>query len=131
MKTIETTRLLLCPIAENDAPFIFSLLNSPSWIRYIGDRGIKTLDDAKKYIRDVPLKSYLQHGFGLLLVKLKSDNMPLGICGLIKRDTLKDVDIGFAFLDGHTGKGYAFESAQAVMDSAKKDFKIKKVVAIT
>ncbi|MGB3076612.1 MAG: GNAT family N-acetyltransferase, partial [Chitinophagales bacterium] len=94
MDVIVTERLILCHLALDDAPFIFELLNTPEWLQFIGDRGIKTLDDAKLYITNGPMKSYDQNGFGLFLVKLIADDTPIGICGLIKRPSLEDVDIG-------------------------------------
>lgn len=131
MDVIETERLVLCHLSEEDAPFIFELLNTPEWIQFIGDRGIKTMDDAKLYIQNGPVKSYSRFGFGLFLVKLKSDQVPIGMCGLIKRDSLEDVDIGFAFLTHYTGKGYAFEAAAATLKYARETIKLTRVVAIT
>ncbi|MEO6442475.1 MAG: GNAT family N-acetyltransferase [Chitinophagales bacterium] len=121
----------MCHLSDADAPFIFELLNTPEWIQFIGDRGIKTLDDAKLYIQNGPVKSYSRFGFGLLLVKLKSDQTSVGICGLIKRDSLEDVDIGFAFLARYTGKGYAFEAATSTLNYARTTLKLQRVVAIT
>lgn len=131
MDVIETERLILCHLSETDAPFIFELLNTPEWIQFIGDRGIKTMDDAKLYIQNGPVKSYSRFGFGLFLVKLKADQTPVGMCGLIKRDSLEDVDIGFAFLAPYTGKGYAFEAATATLNYATTVLKLQRVVAIT
>ena len=128
---IETERLSLCKLNPNDVVFIFKLLNTPSWLKYIGDRGIKTMDNARDYIITGPMFSYNKHGFGLWLVKLKNDDTPIGICGLIKRDTLEYIDIGFAFLPEYTGKGYALEAAKATMDYAKNELELKRVVAIT
>lgn len=116
MNIIQTDRLILYHLGINDIDFIYELLNSPAWIKYIGDRGIKTLDDAKKYIINGPMKSYEKFGFGLWLTKLKNDETPIGICGLLKRETLNDIDIGFAFLPQYTGKGYAFEAASATLN---------------
>ena len=131
MIIIETERLALRYLQTSDAPFIFDLLNTPSWIQYIGDRGIKNLYDAQQYIADGPVKSYEKLGYGLFLVKLKSEETPIGICGLIKRDSLDDVDIGFAFLPQFTRKGYAFEAASATLAHAKTALGLNRVVAIT
>ncbi len=106
-------------------------MNSAGWLEFIGDREIKTLEDAKHYIVNGPLFSYHKFGFGPYLVELKEDKLPLGMCTLIKRDELEDVDLGFAFLPEHIGKGYAFEACEAVVQHAKNDLGIKKLVAIT
>lgn len=131
MYIFETKRLFLCRLTTKDAPFILELVNDPSWIRYIGDKGVKTLKDARDYIRNGPQKSYTQLGFGLYVAKIKSNDKPIGICGLLRRDTLDDADIGFAFLPAHTGKGYAFESAQAVLKHAHTFLGMKRILAIT
>jgi RimJ/RimL family protein N-acetyltransferase len=128
---ITTDRLTLGMLSIEDAGFIFELLNSESWLEFIGDRGIKTIEDAEKYILNGPVKSYATFGFGLLLVRLKKNQAPIGLCGLIKRETLQDIDIGFAFLPEHTGKGYALEAANATMNYAKAELGIKRIVAIT
>jgi ribosomal-protein-alanine N-acetyltransferase len=130
MKVIETERLILRRIKVADAAFILDLLNQPSFLRFIGDRGVRSLADAEKYIRLGPLDSYARLGFGLYRVELKDGRAPAGICGLIKRETLEDVDIGFAFLPQFWSKGYAFESASAVMAYAREVLKLKRVLAI-
>lgn len=131
MTILETERLRLREICVDDAAFILELVNDPDWLRYIGDRGVRTLADARQYIINGPIKSYQRFGFGLYLTTLKDSDTPIGICGLIKRDTLDDVDIGFAFLPQYTGKGYAFEVASAVMAYGKTDLGLKQIVAIT
>lgn len=131
MNVIQTDRLLLAHLTIEDAPFIFELLNTPEWLQYIGDRGIKSQEDAVNYILTGPVRSYSQNGFGLLLVKLKDSNTPIGICGLINRPALDDVDIGFAFLSRYTGQGYAFEAANATLAYAQKELSLSRVVAIT
>ena len=131
MHIFETNRLVLCRLKLKDAPFILELVNDPGWIRYIGDRGIKNLKQAGDYIRNGPLKSYRQFGFGLYLTKLKDGNIPIGICGLLRRDTLDDADIGFAYLPQYTGKGYAFESAAAVIEHAHDILAMDRILAIT
>src|SRR5215213_5664693 len=130
MKIIETERLLLRHITGDDAEFIFELVNEPGWIQNIGDRGVRTIDDARRFIADRLAASYERFGFGLYLVELKETGAPAGMCGLVKRDSLEDVDIGFAFLERFWSKGYAFESASAVMDYAQNALGLKRIVAI-
>lgn len=131
MKILETERLYLSNIGLEDAPFVYELLNSPNWLQYIGDRDVKTLEDAKEYIANRFLPSYEQFGFGLYLTILKKDDTPIGICGLVNREGLEDVDLGFAMLPQFTKKGYAFEAASAVMVYAKNTLGLKRIVAIT
>lgn len=128
---IQTTRLELIEITISDAPFIFELLNTPSWIKFIGDRNIKTQEDAKNYIVNKFIPSYRNWGFGFYLVRLKDDKTAIGICGLVKRDALEDVDIGFAFIPQYESKGYGFESASAMMEHAKNKLNIKTIAGIT
>ncbi|MGZ4053353.1 MAG: GNAT family N-acetyltransferase [Bacteroidia bacterium] len=127
----ETERLIIQQFTLADAPFILELLNSPSWIKYIGDRKIKTIEDAEKYLLNGPIKNYDSISFGLSLVKTKKENISIGMCGLIKRDTLKDIDIGFAFLPEFENKGYGFEAASAFIANAKNVLKLNRVIAIT
>ena len=132
MIILETERLRLRHLTPNtDAEFILELLNDPSFIRYIGDKGVRNPDAARCYIVDGPVKSYDAHGFGLNLVELKTDATPIGICGVLKRDTLPDPDIGFAFLPAYRNQGYAFESALAVMKHAREVLGLSRVLAIT
>jgi RimJ/RimL family protein N-acetyltransferase len=131
MKVIETDRLVLRWLTIDDAEFILKLVNDPAWLRFIGDKGVRTLEDARDYILKGPVDMYMQHGFGLYLTELKSGGTPIGICGLLKRETLDDVDIGFAFLPEFREKGYGFESADAVMAHGKQAFGLKRLVAIT
>jgi RimJ/RimL family protein N-acetyltransferase len=131
MFSIETERLILCHLAAGDAEFVLELLNQPSFIRYIGDKGVRNLDDARRYIADGPVKSYEVNGFGLNLVRLKASNTPIGICGVLKRDTLPDPDIGFAFLPSFWNQGYALESAAAVMNHARETLGLERILAIT
>lgn len=128
---LETERLQLRHFSPEDVQFILELLNEPSFIRNIGDRGVRTLEDARAYIRDVPVASYAKNGFGLYLVQLKETNEPIGMCGLIKRPGLEDVDIGYAFLPRFWSKGYALEAARAVKTYAKDVVGLKRLVAIT
>ncbi|MGE1126260.1 GNAT family N-acetyltransferase [Bacillus wiedmannii] len=131
MIVLETERLVLRWFDIKDAPFILELVNDPAWIHFIGDKRIKNLDDAKKYILNGPVDMYNKMGFGLYLVERKEDLTPLGMCGLIKRDSLEDVDIGFAFLEKFRSKGYGFESASAVIDYGVQKLGLKRIVAIT
>jgi len=131
MLICETERLSVSQLTVHDAPFIFTLLNTPTWLRFIGDRGIKNIDEARNYLLNGPIASYKRLGFGLYLIKLKEGNIPVGISGLIKRDGLEHVDIGFALHPDYTGKGYAFEATAAVMTYAHEVLRLATVVAIT
>lgn len=128
--SIHSERLILRPFVLGDARFIFELVNDSSFIQNIGDRGVRTLADAEKYIVNGPLASYAKNGFGLMAVTLKKSGETIGMCGLIKRDTLEDVDIGYAFLPRFWSKGYAVESARAVMMGRVKALGLNRVVAI-
>ncbi|KMN45691.1 GNAT family N-acetyltransferase [Bacillus sp. LK2] len=127
----ETERLILRWFDVKDASFIFELVNDPAWIQFIGDKGVRNLEDATNYILNGPVDMYNKIGFGLYLVERKEDLTPLGMCGLIKRDSLEDVDIGFAFLEKFRSKGYGYESASAVMEYGKNELGLKRIVAIT
>ena len=132
MLILETERLTLRHLSpEDDAQFILKLVNEPSFLHYIGDKGVRTLADARRYVVDGPLKSYEQNGFGLYKVELKIDATPIGICGLVKRNALPDADVGFAFLPEYWNKGYAVESAAAVMKYARETLQLGRILAIT
>jgi len=131
LKVLETNRLILRRLSTEDADFIFELVNEPSWLRFIGDKGVRSIPDARDYILKGPVESYERFGFGLYLVELKENGTPIGICGLIKRESLKDVDIGFAFLPKFWGNGYAYESASAVMAYGKSALGLNRIVAVT
>ena len=131
MNIIETKRLILRKFIIDDAGFVLELLNSPSWLKYIGDRNVKNLEDAKNYISDKLISSYIKNGFGLYEIILKKDNIPVGMCGLIKRDTLENIDLGFALSPVFTGNGYAFEAAFATLNYAKTVLKLERIIAIT
>ena len=131
MKALETDRLVLRRMSVEDAEFMLGLLNEPSWLRFIGDRGVRTLEDARAYILKGPVDMYDRLGFGLYLTELKGEGVPIGICGLEKRDFLEDVDLGFALLPGFWGQGYAYEAAAAVMEYGKEALGLKRIVAIT
>ena len=128
---IVTERLVLREVNINDADFILGLLNSKGWLQFIGDRNVRSLPDAEKYIADRIVKSYIDHGLGLYLVELKTSGTAIGLCGLIKRDTLDDIDIGFAFLPEYNGFGYAFEAAISTLQFAFESLEINRLVAIT
>lgn len=127
---VETERLKLRQFVFDDVEFIITLLNTPGWLRYIGDRNVRTPEQARGYLENGPLKSYELHGYGLYLVEMK-DGHPIGMCGILNRDTLDRPDIGFAFLPEFCGKGYAFEIAKATVDYAGDKLGIKKIAAIT
>jgi RimJ/RimL family protein N-acetyltransferase len=127
---METERMLLRRLEPGDAGFILELLNEAAFLRYIGDKGVRTLAAAREYLLKGPIDSYARHGFGLYAVCLR-DGTPIGICGLVKRDGLEDVDLGFAFLSRHCLKGFAVESAAAVLAHARQKLRLQRVVAIT
>ena len=128
---IKTERLTLRKLCLTDAPFILALLNTPTFKKFIGDRKIGTLQDAENYLINGPIRSYAENGFGLWLFCLQQTKVPIGICGLIKREGLQDVDIGFAMMPEFEGYGYAYEIASAVMKLGTTKFKLKRIIAIT
>ena len=130
MAILETDRLVLREFSTEDANFILEILNEPSFIRNIGDRGVRDIDGANAYILNGPVSSYAKNGFGLYLVQLKETGESIGMCGLIKRPTLEDVDIGYAFLPKYWSKGYAVEAARAVKEQAKNMIGLNRLVAI-
>jgi len=130
-RVLQTQRLTVRHFDRADAAFILELLNEPSWLRHIGDKGVKTLSEAERYIQDGPVAMYVRLGFGLYLVELAGSGEPVGMCGLVKRDSLEDVDLGFAFLPRFWGNGYAHEAAAAVLAYAIVDLRIDRIVAIT
>jgi len=127
---LATQRLVLRRLAPSDAPFVRALVNDPDWLRYIGDKGVRTDDDARGYLERGPIAMYARHGYGLYLVARRPDLAPVGICGLIKRESLPDVDIGFAFLPAHRGAGYALEAAAAAIDEGRTRYGLARVIAI-
>ena len=131
MTVLQTGRMALRRLTVADAPFIRDLVNEPSWIRHIGDRGVRTEDDARAYLVKGPMAMYQRYGFGLWLCEAKASGEPLGICGLIKRETLEDVDIGFAFLPRFWGQGYAHEAAAATLAYGREVLELDRIVAIT
>ena len=131
MSGLRTPRLLLRRLTRADAAFVQSLVNDPDWLRHIGDRGVRTLADAERYIRTGPLAMYETYGFGLYAVERRSDGAVMGLCGLVKRDTLPEFDLGFAFLPAYRGEGYAREAALQVLAEAREAFGLPRVLAIT
>jgi RimJ/RimL family protein N-acetyltransferase len=131
LQILETERLALREITTSDAEFVLGLLNEPSFLLNIGDKGVRTIADAVQYIQTGPRASYKRFGFGLYLVELKDAGTPIGICGLLKRDSLPDVDIGFAFRPAFWLKGYASEAASAVMEYGRRKLGLRRMVAIT
>jgi ribosomal-protein-alanine N-acetyltransferase len=125
-----TARLTLRQLESQDATFIVRLLNEPSFIANIGDRGVRSVDDAHRYLREGPMAMYEQYGFGLWHVARSSDGVAVGMCGLLKRENLPDVDIGYAFLPEHWGFGYAFEAAEATMRHGAVKFGLKRIIAV-
>jgi RimJ/RimL family protein N-acetyltransferase len=127
---LRTARLSLHELTADDAPFILTLLNDPAWLQFIGDRRVRTIEDAVAYIERGPRASYALHGFGLYLVTLTDSGLPMGICGLLKRDSLPEPDLGFAFLPAYRAQGYGFEAASAVRDFARDNLKLPRLLAI-
>jgi [ribosomal protein S5]-alanine N-acetyltransferase len=130
MLPIETTRLRIRELISDDAPFIRELLNEPSFMAFIGDRGVRSNEDAVHFTETRYRQSYRDHGFGLYLVELRESLVPLGICGFVWRDTLPHPDIGFAFLQRYEGHGYAFEAAQATLHFGFATLAMPRVLAI-
>ena len=131
MTVHETERLLLRKFNGDDAEFVLTLLNEPAFLRYIGDKKVRNLEDARQYMLNGPVASYERHGFGLLVVELKDWGTPIGMCGLLKREELPDPDIGFALLSDFRSKGFAFEAAAAVLEDAGERLNLHRILAIT
>jgi [ribosomal protein S5]-alanine N-acetyltransferase len=130
-RILRGARVNLRELAEDDAAFMLELLNDADFLRNIGDRGVRNLADARRYIAEGPVASYRQHGFGLWAVESTAAGVCMGICGLIRRVGLDDVDIGYAFLPQWRGQGYALEASTLVMKVARESFALRRVVAIT
>ncbi len=131
MTVIRTARLQLRELELQDDEFILQLLNEAAFLRFIGDKGVRTLSDARDYIWKGPMDSYRRFGFGLYRASLRDGGPPIGICGLVKRDNLADVDVGFAFLSRYWSQGYATESAAAVLTHGRERLQLPRIVAIT
>ncbi len=128
---LQTERLSMCQFSLDDAPFILQLLNSEGWIKYIGNRNMSALEEARHYISQLLMPSYATNGFGLWLVLLQPANVPIGMCGLVKRPYLAHIDIGFALLPEYMGCGYAREAVQATLDYTQQVLAQKRIVALT
>jgi RimJ/RimL family protein N-acetyltransferase len=130
MNVLETDRLVLRYVTLDDSEFALRLLNEPSFLQNIGDRGVRTLEQASNYLLEGPIRSYQIHGHGMYLVALKGSLVPIGLCGLLKRDQFEDVDIGYAFLPEFWSQGYAFESALAVRDYGEETLGLTRMIAL-
>jgi GNAT superfamily N-acetyltransferase len=128
---ITSARLTLRHLGMADASFILDLLNQETFIRHIGDKGVRNLGDACDYLANGPVASYRRFGFGLYLASLRAGDIPIGICGLVKRESLADVDVGFAFLPQYCGRGLATEAAAAVLDYGHSVLGLERIVGIT
>lgn len=128
---LETERLRLREFNLGDAAFFLELVNAPSWLQYIGDRGVRTIADAENYLLNGSIQSYRTFGFGFYLVELKAGGTPIGTCGLVQREGLDDIDIGFALLPQFAGQGYGFEAAAATLRYAREVLGFSRIVAIT
>jgi len=128
--SLETSRLRIRQLEVDDAGFIYRLVNDPQWLRFIGDKGVSNLDDARDYIETGPLEMYRKNGFGLNLVALKDSNEAIGICGILQRETLTEADLGFAFMPDYRGRGFAFEASQAVLEHGLENLGLERVAAI-
>lgn len=130
MKILSTDRLTISRFTLEDASFIRELMNDKDWIQNIGDRGIRTNQDAENYIKDRFFKSYKENGFGFYLLRLKSSNERIGTAGLVDREGIEGIEIGYGMLPAYRGKGYAFEATKAIMHYAKNNLNISEIVAI-
>ncbi len=128
---LETKRLFLRRLIRDDAEFILRLLNEPSWLEFIGDKNVYSLNDAKKYIELAPMTMYERYGFGLFLVCTKGTSIPMGLCGLMKRDNLDDADLGYAFLPEFCHQGFALEAVKSILDYAKNTHQLSRILALS
>jgi ribosomal-protein-alanine N-acetyltransferase len=130
MSVLESARLVLREFNLDDADFVLELLNEPAFVRFIGDKGVRTRADACEYLQKGPLDSYRRFGFGLYLASLRADGTPIGMCGLLKREGLADIDVGFALRSRYWSRGYAVEAAAAVLDYGRRILRLGRIVAI-
>ena len=129
--TFETERLFLRPTIEKDASFIFELLNSPNWLKFIGDRNIRSIDDAESYIKNKMIPQLEKLGYSNYTLILKDKDIQIGTCGLYDREELEGIDIGFALLPEYEGKGFGFEAANEIKKAANSEFGITDLSGIT
>ena len=127
---LETERLRLREFTTADCDFLIELMNSPGWLKFIGDRNVRTREEGENYLRNGPMKSYEVNGYGLWMVERKDDGCPMGMCGILKRAWLADPDIGYAFMEPWRGRGYAGEATRAIVQYAGEAFGLKRLVAI-
>ena len=130
MRVLETDRLALRKITRADAPFILEMLNDPAFLQFVGDRKVRTIEDAERYIERGPTATYETLGFGYYIVELKHDAIPVGMCGLRTREGLDDVDLGYAFLAAHRGRWYGEEAAGGLLKFAREVIGLPRVSAI-
>jgi [ribosomal protein S5]-alanine N-acetyltransferase len=128
---LESNRLILRNLTIDDAAFVLRLLNEPSFHYYIGDKGVRELEDARLYLLSGPLDSYERYGFGLLRVELKETGVPIGLCGLLKRETLPEPDLGFAFFPEYWSSGYATEASAAAIEFGQQTIGLTRILGIT
>lgn len=128
---LETDRLTLRLFTAADSPFVLEILNEESFIRNVGDRGVRTIEEARGYIQERFVASYEKNGYGLYATELKVTGEVMGLCGLVRRDTLPHPDIGFEFLPRYCSRGYALEAAEAVLDHARRTLHLGRIMAIT
>jgi RimJ/RimL family protein N-acetyltransferase len=131
MNIAETERLVISKFSMEDAGFYLKLLNTPHWIKYIGDRNVRSIKEAQDYLANGILKSYNELGFGFYKLQLKTNNTIIGTCGIIKRDTLEVPDFGFAFLPNFEGQGFGYEASVAILNFIKVSLSLNKLFAIT
>lgn len=130
MNALHTERLTLRPFTLADTDIVIALLNDKDFLRFVGDRLVRTVDDARLYLQNGPLDSYAKHGFGLYAVEFKLERTAIGMCGLLQRETLPDPDIGFVFLPAWRSQGLAEEAARAVLEKARDQLQLPRVLAI-
>lgn len=128
---LESERLIIQELTIKDAPFFYNLVNDPDWLRFVGDRNINSIADAENYLTSKIIPSYKKFGFGFYLVKTKEGNHSIGTAGLIDREGMENIEVGFGFLPGFRSKGFAYEATKAILDYAAKTLKISPIVAIT
>jgi RimJ/RimL family protein N-acetyltransferase len=127
---VASSRLLLREATAEDAAFLLELMNEPPYIDNIGDRGVRTVADALRYIEEKYAASYVRHGFGIYVVEMRGESCPIGICGLVKRDTLDWPDLGFAYLQRYWSRGFAAEAASATLEHARRALALSRVYGV-